>query len=96
MTLQFQPRKTAIAQAIAVLCVFLVFFVASAQAIHSHPNSIRHDCSVCSIAHAGVIATSAYQAALMFRPTALEICAGERASSFRPAVTHFIRPPPSV
>jgi hypothetical protein len=96
MTLLLQSRKTQIAQAISVLCVFLVFFVASAQAIHAHPDSIRHDCSICSIAHAGAIATGAFEPAPAFQSTALEACPEARAQSFQPAATHFIRPPPSV
>jgi len=96
MKVPLQPGRTRIAQAIGILCVFLVFFVASAQATHVHPDSARHDCSICSIAHAGAIASIAFESTPTLQPTALETCPEARAQSFQPDTTHFIRPPPSV
>jgi hypothetical protein len=93
---QFHRERNRLKQALGVLCVFLVVFVATVQATHVHPESARHDCSICSIAHAGALASGAFQATPIFRPAVLETAPVALVVSLQPTRTQFIRPPPSV
>jgi hypothetical protein len=93
---QFHRERNRLNQAIAVLCVFLVVFVATVQATHVHPESARHDCSICSIAHAGALASGAFEATPIFRLALLENAPVPLLQSLQHARAQFIRPPPSV
>lgn len=96
MTLQLHSKRTWIAQALGFLCVCLIFFAASVQVTHVHPESARHDCSICSIAHAGVIATGTFEAVPVQAGVNLEYSAEPLVRSAKGTSVHFIRPPPSV
>jgi len=96
VTLLLHQEKGRVAQVISILCVFLVFFVASAQASHVHPDSAHHDCSICSIAHAGALATVGFETTPATRPAVIENPPETLAASSQPSAAHFIRPPPSV
>jgi hypothetical protein len=53
------PIKT-----LGLICVLLVGFSGFAQAVHVHsdnPKLPSHECSICSVAHSGVIASVTYQ-----------------------------------
>jgi hypothetical protein len=84
---------------ISLLCVLLIVFTGLVQATHVHPENAKltgHDCSVCSIAHAGVLNSDIYQpsphltrAVLVVPPQIVE-----KASSFQLCL--YIRPPPTA
>ncbi len=83
----------------AMACVLLVVLVGFVQAVHVHAESSSlpgHECSLCSVAHAGVIRVSVFdvvQTATQerFSPTIdLVSCL------FRPLSSLTIRPPPSA
>jgi hypothetical protein len=96
VTSQLDPTKTWFRQALSVLCVFLVFFAASVQVTHVHPDSASHDCSICSIAHAGALATDTFESSPVFHRTILDAAPKLIAPSFQHIAAQFIRPPPAV
>ena len=92
VVMRLRPTKS-----LALLCILLVALLALAEATHFHSANAklaRHDCSVCSLVHAGVLATSAFLPAPVLA----------RAATFRPAdvvarsllfvLSFCIRPPP--
>jgi len=86
-------------KACALLCVLLILFAGFAQAIHVHPDSsssASHECSICSVAHAGAIVKAAYRVVPVFRRS---ILIPREAASPKPLLLAsflYIRPPPSV
>lgn len=91
-------NRTYIVQALAALCVVLVFAMGMAQAVHSHPDNSQtshHSCSICSAPSLGP-ATTTVSVLPMVRPVAAAHLAEETFVVFRPASTNFVRPPPAV
>jgi hypothetical protein len=84
--------------AVAVLCILILLVMATAQVVHSHPdsaNSARHTCSICSTPHAKLSTAQNSGAPVMLA----EPLAGVEPSApriFRPATTNFVRPPPAA
>lgn len=91
-----QQRKGQIAQAVSVLCVFLVLLVSCVQATHVHPDTSKHDCSLCLVAHAGAIVTTDFHAVPVLLPTRIEVASEPQLRSRLVTSSLFIRPPPSV
>ncbi len=62
--------------AISLLCVLLVALTGFVQAVHSHANDSKlpsHECSLCSVAHAGVIGSAPYRPVPLFTRTLLAV-----------------------
>jgi hypothetical protein len=85
-------------RAVCVLCVALVCVIGTLQATHSHPensSTSHHACTICATAHAGLSTTSATLAPAL-ATSALSSLVTELSTTFRPAATQFIRPPPAA
>lgn len=93
---QLQSRSGRLAQFLAVLSVLLVLFSSAVQATHVHPDSGRHDCSLCSVAQAGTLITPAFHPTPSLLPSRIELQEELLVGSRQSAPSHFIRPPPSV
>lgn len=95
----YKTRQSLCLRLLAVACVLLVIVAGTVQAVHVHPENsrfINHDCSICSVAHAGAAITFAYQPIplLVSAPLVEQV-----ASSLKPFLfvsSLYIRPPPSV
>ena len=85
--------------ALSLICVLLILFAGFAQASHVHTNasgSTNHECSVCSVAHAGALIKVAYRPVPVF---VRSILTPRQEASPKPllfAPFLYIRPPPSV
>jgi hypothetical protein len=82
-----------------VLCVLLVAISGFAQAIHVHPENSKlpsHECSLCSVAHSGVVTSALYRPAPVFVRTMLFVVPDAVSKSSRFVSSLHIRPPPSV
>ena len=83
----------------ALVCVFLVSFGASVQAIHVHTQNSRltsHECSLCLVAHSGVLSGVTSPPDPVFHHTALVIPQADELRSSGFVFSLCIRPPPSV
>jgi len=81
-----------------VLCVFLVFAIGTVQAVHSHPDNAKaspHSCSICSVPNAKLNTENVSPAPLMVAVPVVRI-ETTAPKIFRPATTHFVRPPPAA
>jgi hypothetical protein len=86
------PIKT-----LGLICVLLVGFSGFAQAVHVHSDKAKvpsHECSICSVAHSGVIASATYQPTRVVTRSALFVApdAIHQTSGF--VFSLRIRPPP--
>ena len=94
---RMRANRGVIVRNTAVLCVLLVFAIGTVQAVHSHPDSAKtaqHSCSICSVPNAKLNTQSASPEPLMIAVPAARI-ETIAPKSFRPATTHFVRPPPA-
>jgi hypothetical protein len=97
--IDYMARKGALVRAVTLICIVVVMIAASAQASHVHSKNSKlgqHDCSVCSVAHSGVLVTSAYRQAPSFSPSAFIHLQSVSLNSFLLVSSLHIRPPPSV
>jgi hypothetical protein len=88
------PIKT-----LGLICVLLVGFSGFAQAVHVHSDNAKlpsHECSICSVAHSGVIASVTYQPSPVVTRSVLFVApdAIHQTSGF--VFSLRIRPPPSA
>src|ERR1700687_1339387 len=96
---QAPAKRSFFTQFLGVLCVALVFEMATAQTVHPHPaadaQTSHHSCSICSSPSMGpaVVAVDLVPTA---RPVAIACCARESFVIFRSVVTNRVRPPPAV
>jgi len=84
---------------LAILCTLIVALNGYAQAVHVHTQNSSvpgHDCSICSVAHSGVLSSTAYQPAPLFVRTILVVSVEIARSSAGIVFSHRIRPPPTV
>ena len=86
-------------RALALLCVLFVGFIGFVQANHVHSANSRlpsHECSICAVAHAGVLHQLTYRPLTVFVRTVRIIIveAAPKASGFSSSL--YIRPPPAV
>jgi len=91
-------RQSALSRALSLLCVFLIAFVGIVEVVHVHPASSKvstHECSICAVAHAGVISRAQYRPAPVFVRTTFiaPIRRTARAAGFLFSLR--IRPPPA-
>jgi hypothetical protein len=96
LRLALQFRQSRLAQAVSILCVFLVLLISGVQATHVHPDSARHDCSLCLVAHAGAIVTADFDVTPQLLPARMESAREPRLQSRLVSSSLYIRPPPSV
>jgi hypothetical protein len=93
------PRKSAFFRLLSLACIFLVGFAGFAQAVHVHSENSKlpsHECSVCSVAHAGVLGSSVFQSAPLVRHTVLVVLPETISKSSGFVLFLRIRPPPAV
>jgi hypothetical protein len=84
---------------LALLCALLMLFASFAQANHVHTDSsasANHECSVCSVAHAGALISASYQAAPVFTRSVLVVCPEASPHSLLLTSFRYIRPPPAA
>jgi hypothetical protein len=84
---------------LGLICVLLVGFSGFAQAVHVHPENSKlpsHECSICSVAHAGVIASATYRPSPVFVRTVLFIAPDVIYQSSGFVFSLRIRPPPQA
>lgn len=96
MTISFESRHQKLAQAVSLLCVFLVLLVSGVQATHVHPDSAKHDCSLCLVAQAGAIITAGFDAVPVLTSLGIEAALEPQLRSRLLSSSLYIRPPPSV
>lgn len=86
---------------LGALCLFLIGLVSAvgvAQAVHAHSEksrTVRHSCSVCVTAHAG-LGTETNQVSPMLVVAGETTALVESYGVFRSVETRFIRPPPAA
>lgn len=76
-----------------------MLFVGFAQANHVHADSsssANHECSLCSVAHAGALISATYQAVPVFTRSILARCPDASPTSLLHSFVLSIRPPPSA
>jgi hypothetical protein len=93
-----QPARFCARQAaLAVVCALLMLFVGFAQTNHVHTSSsANHECSVCSVAHAGALISATYQPVPVFTRSILASCPEASPHSLLHNFVLSIRPPPSA
>lgn len=95
--LHYRMRRRGHLATLSLLCVLLIAFAGFVQATHVHtdqPDSASHECSVCSVAHAGVLP---YIAALPIPIVFESACVPREDASPKPLLLAsflYIRPPP--
>jgi len=95
----YKTRKDTASAALSLLCILLVTFVSVVQAVHVHTDNSKlpsHECSICSVAHAGVLSTTVYRPVPLFVRAAVVVSpeAARKSLGFVSALR--IRPPPAV
>jgi len=86
-------------QALALACVLLVSFAGFAQAVHVHSDDSKipsHECSICSVAHAGVLGSAIFQSIPVVAHAVLELLPEAPVKSSGFIFSLRIRPPPAV
>jgi hypothetical protein len=81
------------------MCALLMLFAGFVQANHVHTDkstSANHQCSICSVAHAGALISATYQAVPVFTRSILARCPEASPHSLLHNSVLSIRPPPSV
>src|SRR5580698_8881632 len=84
---------------LALLCALLVSLVGVVQATHVHSESSKlpsHECSMCSVAHAGVINNVVCPPVPLFVRTTLVVISDPISRSSEFVSSLHIRPPPAV
>src|SRR5882724_805118 len=99
MYAQHKTSRNTGLSSLSLLCVVLVLFVGIVQAVHVHSGNSKlpsHECSVCSVAHAGILHKTAAKPIPIFVRTELVSVAVVTHTSSVVLSTFRIRPPPSV
>ncbi len=84
---------------LALLGVLLIALTGFAQAVHVHSDNSKlpsHECSICSIAHCGVIGTSIYQPIPVMESAIASLTPDVILRSTAVVLSLRIRPPPSL
>ena len=93
---RLESRHGKLAHVVSLLCIFLVLLVSGVQATHVHPDSAKHDCSLCLVAQAGAIVTAGFHAVPVLTPLRLEAALEPQLRSRLISSSLYIRPPPLV
>jgi hypothetical protein len=94
-----KKRHPAWLQVIALLCVLLVTFGALVQAIHVHSQNSKlssHECSLCLVAHSGVLTGITSPLDPVFNRTAVVVTPDAQLHPSSFVLYLRIRPPPSA
>jgi hypothetical protein len=81
------------------MCILLVAFTGVVQSVHVHSDNSRlssHDCSICSVAHAGVLSSAVYRPVPVFVRQILFVPPDLVRNSSGFVFSLRIRPPPTV
>ena len=93
-------RITRLAQrAGTLLCLVLVLLASLVAVAHVHlkaQNTQDRSCSICALAHSGVVPTAVSSPSLAFASTALALARCEQVHSLLLGSSLYIRPPPAV
>jgi hypothetical protein len=95
----YKSRKEKQALALPLLCILLVAFTGIVQAVHVHTDDSKlpsHECSICSVAHAGVLISTVYRPVPLFVRRVLVASPQVEHSSFGFVSSLRIRPPPAA
>src|SRR5450631_3116057 len=99
MTQPAHTRALTLARcASAVACVLLVLFIGFVAAVHSHPDAspAERSCSVCALAHSGVVPVALTAPVPVFASSALYVTRTDSPRSLLLVSSVCIRPPPVV
>ena|SRR6266700_3433863 len=99
MDREYSMQTHARSSALAVLCIALILFAGFAQANHVHKSNsttANHECSVCSVAHAGALINVAYQLIPVLVHSHFAHQREVSAKSLLRTCFLYIRPPPSA
>jgi len=91
--------KSDVHRATAAFCILLIFLTAFIAAVHFHADqSAPSDrlCSVCALAHAGIVAVELGRQVPIFIPSAVSEPTAATPGSLLLVCSHFIRPPPAA
>jgi hypothetical protein len=94
-----KTRKNWPIRALGLICVLLVGFSGFAQAVHVHADNAKvpsHECSICAVAHSGVIASATYQPSPVFVRSSLFVTPDVIHQSSGFIFSLRIRPPPQA
>jgi len=94
-----QPRTLTMARrASGVLCVLLVLFISFVAVAHSHSNdsNTERSCSICALAHAGVVPVEIGSQIPILIPAVISETAAESSHSLLLVSSSYIRPPPQA
>ena len=95
----YKSRKDASIAALSLLCILLVAFTGLVQAVHVHSDNSKlpsHECSICSVAHAGVLVGTVYRPVPLFVRRVAPVLPQVAHSSFGFVSSLRIRPPPAA
>ena len=86
-------------RALAVLCVGLIFLTGIVAAVHVHADQSStpdHSCSLCALAHSGVVPAVSSLPVPVFVSSGFFESAGETSRSLLSVSSSYIRPPPQA
>lgn len=89
--------KTGVYRAAALVCVFLILLTGFIAAVHVHPGQAAasdHACSICALAHAGVIPVALGAPVPIFVSSDAFEPAAQTSRSLFFVSSLYIRPPP--
>jgi hypothetical protein len=84
---------------LSLLCIALVAFIGVVQAVHVHAENSKipsHECSICSVAHSGVLTSAVYRPVPLPVRAALIVSHDVVSKSSNVILSLYIRPPPTV
>ena len=90
--------KTAFSRTLSLLCIFLIAFVGVVEVVHVHPANSKissHECSICAVAHSGVLSKKQYRPAPVFGRITLVTPSEVTTKSSGFTHSQRIRPPPA-
>jgi hypothetical protein len=99
MRAEHNPGRAKPIRIITFICVGLMLFVGIIQAVHVHTENSKlpsHECSVCSVAHAGIIRNAVQNPVPIFVHTESVSIAAVASKSAGVILSFRIRPPPAV
>jgi hypothetical protein len=94
---RYKSRPQFSFQLLCLVCVMAMAFTGFVQVSHFHPDGSKlsgHECSICPIAHAGVLSSANYAPIPVFVRTFFVAVATHSPESSDLVFTLHIRPPP--
>jgi hypothetical protein len=93
------PQHRPFIRVSSLVCVVLVALVGFIQAVHVHLDDSKlpsHECSICAVAHSGVVAQATYRPVPVIVRTVFVAAPDATAKSSGFIFSLRIRPPPTV